>query len=67
MKPTLTAAGVFSAKAARALAEKYGVDMPIITQVCRVLFEGADPSEAVQSLMMRDGRAESSALEWKQV
>ena len=59
--------GVFSAKAARALAEKYGVDMPIITQVCRVLFEGADPSEAVQSLMMRDGRAESSALEWKQV
>ena len=59
--------GVFSAKAARALAEKYGVDMPIITQVCRVLFEGVDPSEAVQSLMMRDGRAESSALEWKQV
>ena len=37
--------GVFSAKAGRELAEKYGVEMPIIEQVNRVLFEGKTPAE----------------------
>ena len=32
--------GVYSAKAAKELAEKYEVEMPIITEVNKVLFEG---------------------------
>lgn len=50
--------GIVSAKAARELAEKYDVDMPIITQVNKVLFEGLSPREAVDNLMLRDLKAE---------
>ena len=32
--------------------------MPIVDQVNRVLFEGLDPREAVDNLMMRDLKAE---------
>ncbi len=32
--------GVYSAKAAKALAEKYNVEMPIITEINKLLFEG---------------------------
>ena len=32
--------GVYSAKAAKELAEKYDVEMPIITEMNKVLFEG---------------------------
>lgn len=58
--------GVYSAKAAKALAEKYGESMPIIEQVNLVLFENKDPREAVQELMMREGRAEASKLSWEE-
>ena len=57
--------GVYSAKAAIALAKKYGVDMPIIEEVNRVLFEDKPAKEAVRELMMRDRRAEHSVLEWE--
>lgn len=50
--------GIVSAKAALSLAKKYKVEMPIIEQVNRVLFEGLDPGEAVDQLMMRDLKAE---------
>lgn len=50
--------GIVSAKAALSLAKKYEVEMPIIEQVNRVLFEGLDPREAVDQLMMRDLKAE---------
>ncbi|HJC47004.1 MAG TPA: NAD(P)H-dependent glycerol-3-phosphate dehydrogenase [Candidatus Lachnoclostridium pullistercoris] len=56
--------GVYSAKAALALARKYYMDMPIIEQVNRVLFEGKPASEAVRELMMRDPREEDSGLSW---
>ncbi len=46
--------GIVSAKAAKALADKYEVDMPIVNEVNRVLFENADPKEAVFRLMNRD-------------
>ena len=58
--------GVYSAKAAIALARKYGVDMPIIESVNQVLFEDKPVREAVAELMMRDRRAENSALEWSE-
>lgn len=50
--------GIVSAQAARDLANKYEVEMPIVDQVNRVLFEGLDPREAVDNLMMRDLKAE---------
>ena len=56
--------GVYSAKAAAKLAEKYGVSMPIVEEVNRVLFEGKSPAEAVGDLMMRESRSENMALMW---
>ena len=58
--------GVYSAKAAIALAKKYDVDMPIIEAVNRVLFEDMSVKDAVAELMMRDKRAEYGALEWSE-
>ena len=52
--------GVYSAKAAKALAEKYGVDMPIITEVNKLLFENKPASEAVKDLMQREKQGEIS-------
>lgn len=57
--------GVYSAKAAVKLGQKYGVSLPIIDKVSEVLFEGKDPREAVNELMLRDGRAEHQALHWE--
>ena len=56
--------GVYSAKAARLLAEKYEVEMPIVTVVNQVLFEGKTPEEALNDLMIRDKKIESSNLDW---
>ena len=56
--------GVYSAKAARELAEKYEVSMPIVEKVNQVLFEGKPAKDAVSELMMRDGRSEYSNLPW---
>lgn len=57
--------GVYSTKAAVQLANKYDVSLPIIEQVNAVLFADKNPGKAVEDLMMRDGRAESSALPWE--
>ncbi len=56
--------GVYSAKAAMALAEKYGVQLPIIEQVNAVLFHGKTADEAVKDLMLRDKKLENSDLPW---
>ena len=57
--------GVYSAKAALALAEKYNVSMPIVEQVNAILFGGMPAREAVSELMLRDKRIENSGLEWE--
>lgn len=57
--------GVYSAKAAKGLAEKYEVEMPIIEEVNKVLFEGKAASEAVIDLMLRDKKLESPDLPWE--
>ena len=57
--------GVYSAKAAIALAKKYGVDMPIIEEVNKVLFEDKPAKEAVNDLMLRDRKMEHGNLEWR--
>ena len=51
--------GVYSAKAAANLAEKYGVEMPIVAEVNRILFEDRSPRDAVMELMQRDLKQES--------
>ena len=56
--------GIYSAKAALALAKKYYVTMPIIEQVNLVLFEDKSAQEAVADLMVRDKRAEHINLNW---
>lgn len=58
--------GVYSTKAAVKFGKKYGVPMPIVDKVNEVLFEGKDPREAVDELMLRDSRAEHNALPWKE-
>lgn len=57
--------GVYSAKAAKKLADKYEVTVPIIDEVNKVLFEGKKAEQAVRDLMVRDGRSEHNALEWE--
>lgn len=56
--------GVYSAKAAAKLAEKYDVSMPIVDEVNAVLFDGKSPADAVNDLMMRESRSENHALIW---
>lgn len=58
--------GVYSAKAAARLAEKYGVSMPIVSEVNRVLFEEKDPAQAVDDLMLRESRSENGSLKWSE-
>lgn len=57
--------GVYSAKATIALAKKYGVDMPIIEEVNKVLFEDKPAKEAVNDLMLRDKKMEHGNLGWE--
>jgi glycerol-3-phosphate dehydrogenase (NAD(P)+) len=50
--------GVPATRAALALAQRYGVSMPIAEQVHAVLFEGREPRDALTELMARDPTAE---------
>ncbi len=50
--------GFNTAKALKALAARVGIEMPIVEQACRVLYEGANPRDAVIELMTRNLKAE---------
>lgn len=50
--------GVYSAKAALKLSQKYEVEMPIIEQINLVLFENKSAKDAVRDLMIRDKKIE---------
>jgi glycerol-3-phosphate dehydrogenase (NAD(P)+) len=52
------AEGVKSTPGILALADRHNIEMPIATQVARVLYEGAGPLEAVSSLMAREAKPE---------
>lgn len=56
--------GVYSAKAAKALSDKYHVEMPITQAIARVLFEDQPAAEAVTSLLLRDKTVENPLLPW---
>lgn len=57
--------GVYSARAAKSLAEKYQVEMPIIEEVNKVLFEDKPAADAVRDLMLRDKKVETPMLPWQ--
>lgn len=63
-KVQMVVEGVYSAKAAAKLGEKYDVAMPLVEEVNRVLFEGKNAKDALNDLMMREGIVEHSDLEW---
>ena len=56
--------GVYSAKAALALSRAYGVSMPLVEEVNKILFENKTPQEALNDLMHRAFKAESRQLNW---
>jgi glycerol-3-phosphate dehydrogenase (NAD(P)+) len=52
------AEGVTTARSAQDLARREGVEMPIVSAVCRVLFDGYSPRQAIGELMTRELRSE---------
>lgn len=50
--------GVYSAKAAMQLSQKYNVELPIIEQVNLILFENKSAADAVKDLMIREKKIE---------
>ena len=57
----MVAEGVDTAEAVMGLSRRAGVNLPIISEVYNVLFQGKDCSKAVEDLLSRDAREE-----WKQ-
>ncbi len=57
--------GVYSAKAARGLAQTYQISMPICEQIGEVLFHGKSPMDAVTELFDRERKIENESLAWE--
>ncbi|MCC6927376.1 MAG: NAD(P)-dependent glycerol-3-phosphate dehydrogenase [Gemmatimonadaceae bacterium] len=55
------AEGITTTDSARALAEREGVDMPIVRAIARILFEQQAPRDALADLMGRELRPERDA------
>lgn len=56
----LVAEGVKTARAAKELAEQHQIDMPIISEMHRVLYENESPRTAIQRLMSRSLKSEAA-------
>ena len=54
----MVAEGVYTTRSVYEKANQMGIDMPITTEVYRVLYEGKDPAQAVRDLMLRQPRSE---------
>jgi glycerol-3-phosphate dehydrogenase (NAD(P)+) len=54
----MIAEGVRTTRSVKALAARYGVEMPITDAVYDILFEGKQPAEAVEELMAREAKDE---------
>jgi glycerol-3-phosphate dehydrogenase (NAD(P)+) len=55
---TMVAEGVRTARSARDLAHRTGIEMPIVEEVYAVLYEGRNARKAVENLMLREPKAE---------
>ncbi len=56
--------GVNCAKAAKNLADKYNVNMPIVEQINKVLFEGVSPTDGLNALFTRAKNTEYMFTDW---
>ncbi len=52
------AEGVHTTRAARALAEKHDIELPITSEVFQILFEAKEPRHALRDLMLRTPKPE---------
>ena len=57
-----TVEGMHAAREVLLRAQQAGVEMPIVEQVCKILFEGYDPRKSVQALLCREQKAESPVI-----
>lgn len=55
---TKTVEGVRTAKAVHEMAEKMKIEMPIVNEIYRVLFENEKPIDSARNLMLRDLKTE---------
>lgn len=53
-----TVEGMHAAREVLLRAKQAEVEMPIVEQVCKILFDGYDPRESVQALLCREQKAE---------
>ncbi len=58
--------GVYSAKAAYKLGRKFNVELPIVEQVNKVLFEDKPVKEAIYELLIRQKTEEHSSFLWEE-
>lgn len=58
--------GVYSAKAAYSLSQKYGIEMPIVEMVNKLLYGGITAKEGMHILLTRMRTSESADLSWKE-
>ena len=54
----MVAEGVLTSKSAYLLSQKLGVEVPIMEQVYRILYEDQDPKQTVENLMSRELKGE---------
>ena len=55
----MVAEGIRNTRTVHLLAERFGVEMPIVEQMYRVLYQDKDPMQAVRDLMGRTQKAEA--------
>lgn len=56
-----TVEGMYAAREVLIRARQANVEMPIVEQVCKILFEGYDPRESVQELLCREQKSETNS------
>jgi glycerol-3-phosphate dehydrogenase (NAD(P)+) len=62
---TGVAEGVSTTIAARNLAQQLGLGMPVTEKIYQVLFEGAEPRQAMIELMAPEARHELTGQNWE--
>lgn len=58
-----TVEGMYAAREVLGRARQLNIEMPIVEQVYKILFEGIDPRESVQALLCREQKAEANHSE----
>lgn len=59
LKTVGTVEGYYAVAIAKSIADKYGVEMPIVEECYNILYENKNPKDAIIELMSRPGRTET--------